>query len=76
MFDRYQAEITVMQFTGNSLLVHQSMTVPRDFTLSHSVSQARPRQWNMHFRRLWKGMFCRVEGQYTTLQLKEIKIYS
>ena len=27
MFDRHQAEITVMQFIGHSLLVHQSMTV-------------------------------------------------
>ena len=41
MFDHHQAEITVMQFTGHSLLVHQSMTVPWDFTLSHIVSQAR-----------------------------------
>ena len=31
MFDRHQAEITVMQFTGHSLPVHQSVTVPRDF---------------------------------------------
>ena len=27
MFDRHQAEITVMQFRGHSLLVHQSMSV-------------------------------------------------
>ena len=40
MFDRHQAEITVMPFTGHSLPVHQSMTVPWDFTLSHIVSQA------------------------------------
>ena len=37
-FDRHQAEITVMQFTGHSLPVQQSMTVPRDFTSSHFVS--------------------------------------
>ena len=36
-------------------------------TLSHIVSQARPRQWNMHFRRLWNGMFGGVGGQYTTI---------
>ena len=30
MFDRHQAEITVMQFTGHSLPVHQSMSVPWD----------------------------------------------
>ena len=45
MFDRHQAEITVMQFTGHSLPVHQSMTVPWDFTLSHIVSQARLRDF-------------------------------
>ena len=45
MFDRHQAEITVMQFTGHSLLVHQSMTVPWDFTLSHIVSQAHLRDF-------------------------------
>ena len=67
MFDRHQAEITVIQFTGHSLPVHQSMTVPQDFTLSHFVSQAHPRQWNMHFRYLWNGMFGRVKGQYTTI---------
>ena len=33
MFDRHQAEITVMQFTGHSLPVHQSVTIPRDFYL-------------------------------------------
>ena len=33
MFDRYQAEITVMQFRGHSLPVHQSMSVSWDFFL-------------------------------------------
>ena len=33
MFARHQAEITVMQFTGHSLPVHQSMSVPWDFYL-------------------------------------------
>ena len=33
MFDRHQAEITVMQFTGHSLPAHQSMSVPWDFYL-------------------------------------------
>ena len=40
MFDRHQVEITVMQFTGHSLPVHQSMSVAWDFTLSHIVSPA------------------------------------
>ena len=31
MFDRHQADITVMQFTGHSLPVHQSMSVPWEF---------------------------------------------
>ena len=43
MFDRHQSEITVMQFTGNSLPVYQSMSVSWDFfTLSHFVSQFPP----------------------------------
>ena len=33
MFDHHQAEITVMQFTGHSLPVHQSMSVSWDFFL-------------------------------------------
>ena len=35
-------------------------------TLSHIVSQACPHHWNMHFRRLWNGMFGAIGGQYTT----------
>ena len=31
MLDRHQAEITVMQFTGHSLPVHQSMGLPWEF---------------------------------------------
>ena len=44
MFDRHQAEITVMQFTGHSLRVLQSMSVPWEFffTSSHFVSQFPP----------------------------------
>ena len=43
MFDRHQAEITVMLFTGHSLPVHQSMSVPWEFfTLSHFISQFLP----------------------------------
>ena len=40
MFDCHQVEITVMQFTGHSFLVHQSMTLHWDFNLSHIISQA------------------------------------
>ena len=43
MFDRHQAEITVMQFTGHPLPVHQSMSVPWEFfTSSHFISQFPP----------------------------------
>ena len=41
MFNRHQAEITVMQFRGHSFPVHQSMSVSWAFTLSHFVSQIR-----------------------------------
>ena len=40
MFDRHQAEITVMEFTGHSLPVHQSMNVPWDF-LPGPISSAK-----------------------------------
>ena len=43
MFNRYQAEITVMQFTGHSLPVHQSMSVLWEFfSSSHFISQFPP----------------------------------
>ena len=45
IFDRHQAEITVMQFRGHSLPVHQSMSVSWAFTLSHFVSQIRLRDF-------------------------------
>ena len=45
MFNHHQAEITVMQFRGHSLPVHQSMSVPWDFTLSHIFRQARLRDF-------------------------------
>ena len=45
MFDRHQAEITVMLFTGHSLPVHQSMCVSWAFTLSNFVSQIRQRDF-------------------------------
>ena len=43
MFNRYQAGITVMQFRGHSLPVHQSMSVPWEFfSSSHFISQFLP----------------------------------
>ena len=53
MFDRHQAEITVMQFRGHSLPVNQSMRVSWAFTLSHFISQIRLRDF---FRLLAIGM--------------------
>ena len=32
-------------------------------TLSHIVSQARPRQWNMQLPRLWNGMFVHYQAE-------------
>ena len=43
MFNRHQAEITVMQFRGHSLPVHQSMSVLWEFfSSSHFISQFPP----------------------------------
>ena len=43
IFNRHQAEITVMQFTGHSLPVHQSMSVPWEFfSSSHFITQFPP----------------------------------
>ena len=43
IFDRHQVEITVIQFTGHSLPVRQSMSVPWEFfTSSHFISQFPP----------------------------------
>ena len=52
MFDHHQAEITVMQFTGHSLPVHQSECII-GFTSSHFISQIHPRDL---FRFLAIGM--------------------
>ena len=46
MFDSHQAEITVIQFTGHSLPVRQSMSVPWEFfSPSHFISQFPPTQF-------------------------------
>ena len=48
MLDHHEAEITVMQFTGHSLLVRQSMSVPWEFfTSSHFVSQFPPTRFSL-----------------------------
>ena len=76
MFDCHQAEITVMQFRGHSLPVHQSMSVSWDF-LPCPISSAKHAyaisshncHWNVSLpssASLWNGKFGRVEGQNTT----------
>ena len=71
MFDRHQAEITVMQFRGHSLPVHQSMSVPWDF-LPCPISLAKPAyaisshncHWNVSLpsgASPWHGKFGWVE---------------
>ena len=47
MFNRHQAEITVMQFRSHSLPVHQSMSIPWEFFLARPISSAnfRPRDF-------------------------------
>ncbi len=47
MFNRHLAEITIMQFRGHSLPVHQSMSVPWEFFLASPISSAtfRPRDF-------------------------------
>ena len=40
LLDPHQAEITVKQFTGHSLPVHQSMSVPWEFFLPRPISSA------------------------------------
>ena len=58
-----------MQFTGHSLPVHQSMSVPWDFYLVPFFQPSLPTQ-NVSLpsgASLWNGMFGWVEGQYTAL---------
>ena len=83
MFDRHQAEITVMQFTDHSLLVHQSMSVPWDFYLVHFFSKpayvisSQNCHRNVSFpsgASLWNGMLGRVDGQYTTQCLRRADV--
>ena len=80
MFDRHQAEITVMQFTGHSLSVHQSMSVPWEFfylvPFRQPISAHAISSHNCHLNvslpsgaSPWNGIFGRVEGQNTTLAI-------
>ena len=79
MFNRHQAEITVMQFTGHSLPVHQSMSVPCEFfSSSHFMSQFPPTRFPLitairmcHLlpvHDLWMAFLVESKGQNTTIQ--------
>ena len=77
MFGRHQAEIAVMQFTGHSLPLHQSLRVPWDFYLVPYFNQPAYAISSHNCHRnvslpsgasLWNGIFGRVDGQYTTLR--------
>ena len=77
MFNRHQAEITVMQFRGHSLPVHQSMSVPWEFfSSSHFISQFPPTRFPhitaigmCHFLPVHhlEWHFARAEGQNITM---------
>ena len=79
MFNRHQAEITVMQFTSHSLPVRQSMSVPWEFfTSSHFISQFPPTRFPLitairmclpSGASPWNGFFGRVKrSKYNNLQ--------
>ena len=74
MIDCHPAEITVMQFTGHSFPVHQSMSV--SWALPCPISSAKsthaisfdywPLECVTYGASLCNGMFARAEGQNTT----------
>ena len=72
MFNRHQAEITVMQFRGHSLPMRQSMRVSWDF-LARPISSANflsqlPSECVTSFRCITlNGILGRVKGQNTTI---------
>ena len=76
MFNHHQAEITVMQFRGQSLPVHQSMSVPWElFSSSHFISQFLPTRFPLltaigmyHFLPVHhlEWHFARAKGQNIT----------
>ena len=64
-----QTEITVMQFRGHSLPLHQSVSVPFRQPNPPTLFLSITGHWNVSLpsgASLWNGMFGRVEGQYTT----------
>ena len=73
MFDRHQAEITVMQFTGHSLPVHHSVAAQWDLHLVPYYQPSSPARflsinghWDVSLSLSLNGMFARAESQNTT----------
>ena len=85
MFDRHQAEITVMQFRGHSLPMRQSMSVPWEFFYlvpfhqpisAHAIS-SHNYHWNVSLpsgASPWNGIFGRVKGQNTTKSVQCLSV--
>ena len=69
MFDRHQAEITVLHFIGHSPPLHQSVTVPWNFKPVPYCQPSSPTQWNMHFRVF--GMACLAGSEINIQQIGE-----
>ena len=67
MFDRHQAEITAMQFTGHSLPVHQSVTVPWDLNPVPYCQPSSPTPMEYALLPSLEWHVDGVGGQYTTL---------
>ena len=73
MFDRHQAEITVMQFTGHSLPVHQFVTVPWDFNPDPYCQSSSPMPMEYATSTIF-GMAC-LAGSEVNIQHIYIYIY-
>ena len=74
MFDRHQAEITVMQFTGHSLPVHPSVAAQWNLHLVPYYQPSSPVRflsinghWDVSLPLSLEWHVCRAEGQNTTL---------
>ena len=67
MFDHHRAEITVMQFTCHSLLVHQFVTVPWDFNPVQYCQPSSPTPMEYATSAVF-GMACLAGSEVNILQ--------